>query len=96
MCILGHVEVFDHIDPLFTSLQIMNVYLINTYLCCILMFMYNKGMLPALFNDVFVLSTMTHKCSTRKKLTYKIQFCRTNCSSYLWPILDPKIGTLLF
>ena len=43
------------------------------------MYKHNKAMLPTLFNDVFVLSPMTHKYSTEQKFAYKIPFCRTKC-----------------
>ena len=62
--IIRHVGFFDHTEPLFSTLQIMNIYQINKYMCCILMFKHNKAMLPTLFNDVFVLSPMTHKYCT--------------------------------
>ena len=40
--IISQVWFFDHTDPLFKSLQMMNIYQINTYLCCILMFKHNR------------------------------------------------------
>jgi len=33
---------------------------------------HNKGMLPVLSNDIFILPIMTHKYSTRQKLSYEI------------------------
>ena len=76
--IISHVGLSDQAEVLFTSLQIVNMYKINSYhLYCILMFEHNKGILPT-FNDLLVLSTMTHKYSTKQKLAYKIPFCRTN------------------
>ena len=75
--IISHVGFFDHTEPLFSTLQIMNIYQIKKHMCCILMYMNNKAMLPTLFNDVFVLSHMTHKYSTRQKFAYKIPFSRT-------------------
>jgi len=55
------------------------------------MFKYNKGMLPALVKDVFVLSTMIHKYSIRQKLAYKMPFCRTNCRQLSLAYVSPKM-----
>ena len=89
--IINHVGFFDHTEPLFSTLQIMNIYQINKYMCCILMFKHNKAMLPTLFNYVFVLSPMTHKYCTRQKFAYKIPFCRTKCRQLSLAYVGPKI-----
>ena len=81
---------FDHTEPLFSSLQIINIYQINKYMCCILMFKHNTAMLPTLFNDVFELSSMTHKYSTRQNIAYKIPFCRTKCRQLSLAYVRPK------
>ena len=44
----------------------------HKYVRCILMLNHNKGMLPVLSNDIFILPIMTHKYSTRQKLSYEI------------------------
>ena len=82
---------FAHTQPLFSTLQIMNIYQINKYMSCILMFKHNKAMLPTLFNDVFVLSPMTHIYCTRQKFAYKIPFCRTKCRQLSLAYVEPKI-----
>ena len=89
--IISHVGFFYHTEPLFSTLQIMNIYQINKYMCCILMFKHNKAMLPTLFNDVFVLSPMTHKYCTRQKFAYKIPFCRTKGRQLSLAYVGPKI-----
>ena len=43
------------------------------------MYKHNNAMLPTLFNDVFVLTPMTYKYSTRQKFANKLPFCRTKC-----------------
>ena len=91
MRIISHVGFIDHSEHLFSTLQIMNIYQINKYMCCILMFKHNKAMLPTLFNDVFVLSPMTHKYCTRQKFAYKIPFCRTKCRQLSLAYVGPKI-----
>ena len=73
----------------------MNIYQINKYMCCILMYKLNKAMLPTLFNDVFVVSPMTHKYSTKQKLAYKIPFCRTKCRQLSLAYVGPKIWNTL-
>ena len=93
--IISHVGCFDHTEPLFSILQIMNIYQINTCMCCTLMFKHNKAMLPTLFNDIFVLSLMTHKYNTRQKFAYKIPFCTTKCRQLSLAYVGPKYGTPL-
>ena len=89
------IIMFDHTEPYFTSLPKMNMYQINSYLCCILIFEHNKRVLPILFNDVFVLSTMTHKYSTKYKLAYKIPFCITNCRQFSLAYVGPQMWNTL-
>ena len=55
------------------------------------MYKHNKAMLPTLCNDVFVLSPMTHKYSTRQKFAYKIAFCKTKCRQLSLAYIGPKI-----
>ena len=93
--IISHVGFFVHTEPLFSTLQIMNIYQINKYMCCILMFKHNKAILPTLINDVFVLSPMTHKYCTRQKFAYKIPFCRTKCRQLSLAYVGPKIWNTL-
>ena len=76
--IISHVGFTDHIQLLFISYQIMYIYEINIYLCCILMFKHNWDMLPDMFKDVFVLQISTHKYNTRQEITYKISHYKTN------------------
>ena len=67
----------------------------NEYMCKINTHTY-AVLLCALFNCVFMLSTMTHKHSRRQKLAYKIPFCRTNCKHLSLAYIGPKYGTLIF
>ena len=89
--IISHVGLFDHTESLFSTLQIMNIDQINKYMCCILMFKHNKAMLPTLFNDVFVLSPMTHKYCTKQQFAHKMPFCRTKCRQLSLAYVGPKI-----
>ena len=54
------------------------------------MFKHNKAMFPNLFNDVFELSPMTHKYSTRQNSAYKMPFCRTKCRQLSLADVRPK------
>ena len=89
--VISHVGFIDHTQPLFTSYQIMNIYDVNKYLCCILMYKHNRGMLPDIYHDVFVLQISTHKYNTRQEVTYKIPFCKTNCRQLSLAYVGPKI-----
>ena len=91
LLIISHAGFTDHTHPLYISYQIMNTYEINKCLCCILMFKHNRGMLPDMFNDVFVLQISTHKYNTRQEVTYKITHCKTNFRQLSLAYVGPKI-----
>ena len=47
--------------------QIMNIYQLNKYVTCILMYRHNRGMLPNIFNDMFIKHTTSHNYNMRQQ-----------------------------
>ena len=92
--IINHVGFFDHTEPLFSTLQIMNIYQINKYMCCILMFKHNKAMLPTLFNYVYCHPRHIN-IAQGKNSHIKYRSAEQSVDNYLWRMSDQKYGTPL-
>ena len=76
--IISHVGFRNHTQFLFKTYQIMNIYQLNKYISCVLMYTHNNGMLPNIFNDMFTHHIMLHSYKMRQEITYKIPYCKTN------------------
>ena len=51
--------------PLFESLEILNIFELNTYLTVVFMYLYYHDKLPAFFNNVFITNDNLHSYNTR-------------------------------
>ena len=77
------------IHVLFRADQIMNIYQLNKYVTCILMYKRNRGMLPNILNDVFMKQTPSHNYSMRQH-NYSLQNtklqnqCQTKHTHLYW------------
>ena len=68
--------------PLFLSLNILNIYELNTYLIALFMFSYFQRNLPNYFNNYFRLNEMIHSHNTRSASNIHIDFKRTNYGKF--------------
>ena len=76
----------------------MNIYQLNKYVTCILMYNHNRGMLTNIFNDMFMKHTASHNYNMRQHITYKIPHYKTNtrqntlayAASELWNTVTMK------
>ena len=75
--IISHAEFRSHTYVLFKAHQIRNIYQLNKYETCILMYKHNRGMLPNIFNDMFIKHTPSHNYNMRQYIPYKIPHCKT-------------------
>ena len=55
-----------HTDPLFNKLKILPLSKISDYSIIILMYKYARGMLPSVFNDMFIRNYEIHSYNTRQ------------------------------
>ena len=53
-------------QPLFCRYKILNIYQVNKYLCCMLMYKHKTGMLPHIYNALFIPSITLHTHNTRQ------------------------------
>jgi hypothetical protein len=70
---------FDHSEPIFNELQILNLHKINDYLTSLLMFRYfHVQNLPELFTSYFFTNQEIHNHNTRNSSLLHKKYSRTN------------------
>ena len=75
---ISHAEFRSHTYVLFKAHQIMNIYQLNKYVTCILIYKHNMCMLRNIFNDMFIKHTPSHNHNMRQHIAYKIPHYKTN------------------
>ena len=76
--------------------QIINIYQLNKYISCVLMYKHKRGMLQNIFYDMLTHHIMLHSYKMRQEITYKIPYCKTNTRQNIhWHMLVPNYGLLL-
>ena len=68
--------------PLFESLEILNIFELNTYLTAVFMYSYYHDKLPAFFNNFFITNDNLHSYNTRSVRQIHIEFNRTNYGKF--------------
>ena len=70
---------FEHSEPIFNDLQILDLYKINSYLTCLFMFRYyNLQNLPEMFENYFSKNNEFHSYNTRSSSLLHKTYKRTN------------------
>ena len=69
-----------HTKPIFLKLQILSVSKLHTYSILLFMFKYIKGILPSIFNEIFVQNIDVHQYYTRQCYQLHVQKCNRNLS----------------
>ena len=87
--IISHAEFRTLTNVSFKAYQIMNIYQLNRYVTCILMYKHNMGMLPNTFNDMK--HTRSHNYNMRQHIAYKIVHCKTNTKQNTLTHVGPKL-----
>ena len=87
--IISHAGFKCHTQPLFCRYEILNIHQVNTYLCCMLMYKHKTGMLPHIYNALFMPSITLHTHNTIQYTECEIEFCQTitrqNTIAYVGP-----------
>jgi hypothetical protein len=74
---------FEHTDPIFKKLKILNIYKINEYLTSLFMFRYYKVQnLPEIFCNYFVSNNEIHHHNTRNASLLHKSYKRTNYTKH--------------
>ena len=87
----NNAEFRSHTYVLFKAYKIMNIYQLNKYVTCILMYTHNRGMLPNIFNDMFMKHTPSHNYNMRQHVAYKLPHCKTNTKQKTLTYVGPKL-----
>ena len=67
-----HAEFRAPSKPIFISLNVLNIYQLNKYCTMILLFKYNKQILPPALNDMFSLNSSIHSYNTRNSSKFHV------------------------
>ena len=84
-----------HSAPLFSKLEILDIFQINTFQIAKFMYSYHKSLLPTLFSNLFNKNSQIHNYSTRKANNYHMHHCRTNLKKFTILYQGPKIWNSL-
>jgi len=77
MRIICKTHYLAHTESLFQECKVLNVYKINSYSIGIFMYKYCMGLLPRLFDNMFVIQNEHHRYETRYNASFSLPFCRT-------------------
>ena len=80
-----------HSAPLFSQLNLLNIYSIYKYNLATYMFRIQNNLLPALGHHQFVVNSAIHEYGTRKKDDLKLPYCRTNLRQNTICFQGPKL-----
>ena len=80
---------------LFVSLQLLNIYELNSYQIGLFMYSYTKGSLPSAFSNYFSLNNSIHKHYTRSSEKFHMKFTRTNYGRFSIKYKGPMIWNTL-
>ena len=70
---------FEHTEPLFQKLKILNIFKINDYLSCLFMYRFKHLQnLPEFFNGYFIQNNEVHHYNTRNSNKLHVNYSRTN------------------
>ena len=79
-------------NVLYKAHHIMNIYRLNKYVTCIVMYKHNRGMLPNIFNDMVIKHTPSHNYNMRQHIAYKIPHCKSNTKQNTLTYAGPKLS----
>ena len=80
---------------LFVSLQLLNIYELNSYQIGLFMYSYTKRSLPSAFSNYFSLNNSIHKHYTRSSEKFHMKFTRTNYGRFSIKYKGPMIWNTL-
>ena len=83
---------FDaHTEPIFKQLKILKLHDIYRFQIGKLMFLFKKGFLPDVFEEVFLLTSIIHRYNTRHCNSFYLFPCRTNIRQFAISFQGPKL-----
>ena len=71
-----------HTAPLFSKLEILDIFQVNTLDTAKFMFRYHNNLLPPLFRNLFMTDSQVHRYDTRTASNYRVHSCRMNIKKF--------------
>ena len=81
--------------PLFSKLEILDIFQVNTLDTAKFMFRYHNNLLPPLFRNLFMTNSQVHRYDTRTASNYRVHSCRTNIKKFTILYQGPRIWNRL-
>ena len=85
----------SYICFIFKAHQIMNIYQMNKYITCILMYKHNRGMLQNIYIDLSMKHTPSHTYNMRQYIAYKKTHCKTNTKQNPLTYVGPTLWNIV-
>ena len=84
-----------HTAPLFSKLEILDIFQVNTLDTAKFMFRYHNNLLPPLFRNLFMTNSQVHRYDTRTASNYQLHSCRMNIKKFTILSQAPRIWNCL-
>ena len=81
--------------PLFSNLEVLDIFQVNTLDTAKFMFRYHNNLLPPLFRNLFMTNSQVHRYDTRTASNYRVHSCRTNIKKFTILYQGPRIWNCL-
>ena len=82
---------FDHTDPIFKSLKILQFKKLYIYAVQLFLFKYYRNFLPRIFSGYFIQNNSIHEYNTRQQTLYRTPRLRTNFATKFIRLTGVKI-----
>ena len=84
-----------HTAPLFSKLEILDIFQVNTLEIAKFMFRFHNDLLLPLFLNLFMTNSQIHRYDTRTSSNYWVNFCHTNIKKFTILYQGPNIWNCL-
>ena len=84
-----------HTASLFSKLEILDIFQVNTLNTAKFMFRYHNNLLPPLFRNLFMTNSQVHRNDITTTSNYRVYSCRTNIKKFTILYQVPRIGNFL-
>ena len=88
-------EYRPHTAPLFSKLEILDIFQVNTLDTAKFMFRYHNNLLPPLLHNLFMTNSQVHRYDTRTASNYQLHSCRMNIKKFTILSQAPRIWNCL-
>ena len=84
-----------HTAPVFSKLEILYIFQVNTLDTAKYMFRYHNNLLSPLLRNLFMTNSQVYRYDTRTASNYRVHSCRTNIKKFTILYQGPRIWNCL-